>query len=409
MRRLNYLCIALLTMLLVASCSENEVILNDSGNEANVSFALQLPNDGPQTRAIGDGETVNKLVFEVYDEVGNKVANLSSGNIAGFPQSVRLSLLKGKTYQIAFWAQNSACKAYGTGDLKNVTVSYAGNNDETCDAFFKTIEFTVDGNATMDVVLKRPFAQLNVGVTTDDWTKATAAGFTVVQSQVTINNAATSINLLTGKVAGDAVAKLNSNIIPTETLKVGTDCYKYLSMSYFLVNDGSETGAKKATIESLEFVFSNDATKSMTLTQGLTNVPVQRNYRTNILGKLLTGDIQFDISIDPIFEGDWNQIRPGKAIAYAQLIKNPINEPEFYGRVSIEFILNHAGFGLQDVKNNLKIELFNEGTLLATNSLINLNLSGAGLTSPFYLGRKEAVVQGSWNRGAYITNGYIPT
>ena len=38
---------------------------------------------------------------------------------------------------------------------------------------------------------------------------------------------------------------------------------------------------------------------------GLTSVPVQRNWRTNILGKLLTSDITFNISIDPIYDGDY--------------------------------------------------------------------------------------------------------
>ena len=38
----------------------------------------------------------------------------------------------------------------------------------------------------------------------------------------------------------------------------------------------------------------------------MNNVPVQRNWRTNILGKLLTGDITFNIVIDPVYEDDHN-------------------------------------------------------------------------------------------------------
>lgn len=304
-------------MLLVASCSENEVISNDSGNEVNVSFALQLPNDGPKTRTIGDGKTVDKLVYAVYDQAGEPLNVFGEGetktnqkveNDVGFSsaKTVNITLAKGQTYQIAFWAQNSKCTAYTTTDLKNVTVNYAGdNNDEKRDAFFKTVEYTVNGTEPEPVVLKRPFAQLNVGVTEADWNAAVAAGFTVTQSSVTISNAATSINLLTGEVSSESEAKLTSSTILTETLNVGTESYKYLSMSYFLVNDGSEKGDKQQLIESLEFVFTNeDSTKSMTLTQGLTNVPVQRNYRTNIIGNILTGKIDFNITIDNDFEGD---------------------------------------------------------------------------------------------------------
>lgn len=305
-KKLNYLLGALLTMLLVASCSESDVISNDSGNEATVSFTLQLPDGGPQTRAIGDGKTVDKLVYAVYDKSGTKLSDLGGENTAGFPQTVTITLAKGKEYQIAFWAQKKDVNYYVTDDLKNVTINYTGNNnDESRDAFFKTVEHTVTGNATLDVVLKRPFAQLNVGVTAADWDAAVAAGFTVTQSSVVIENAAKGINLLNGSITGVA-EKVSFNLanIPTEDLTVninGTpETYKYLSMSYFLVNDDTEGGAAKATVESLEFTITNG--EDINLSEGLTNVPVQRNYRTNILGKLLTDDIDFNITIDSEFE-----------------------------------------------------------------------------------------------------------
>ena len=40
--------------------------------------------------------------------------------------------------------------------------------------------------------------------------------------------------------------------------------------------------------------------------QGLNAVPVQRNWRTNIIGKILTGDVTFNITIDPIYDGEYN-------------------------------------------------------------------------------------------------------
>jgi hypothetical protein len=36
------------------------------------------------------------------------------------------------------------------------------------------------------------------------------------------------------------------------------------------------------------------------------NLPVQRNWRTNVIGRMLTGDISFNISLDPIFDGEEN-------------------------------------------------------------------------------------------------------
>ena len=36
----------------------------------------------------------------------------------------------------------------------------------------------------------------------------------------------------------------------------------------------------------------------------MNGVPVRRNWRTNILGKILTGDIDFKVTIDPVYDGD---------------------------------------------------------------------------------------------------------
>lgn len=302
-------------MLLATSCSKDELDTASSGNEAQVTFSLGLEGR-IATRAISDGNSADKLVYAVFDGEGNRVTGIEKTDIStSFPATVTLSLAKGQTYKVAFWAQDADCKAYTIDDNMNVTVSYdnATNNDETRDAFFKTTDaFTVTGSTSMDVVLKRPFAQINVGVDETDWDNAVKSGVTIEKSTVTIKQAATKINLVTGKVSEPKDVTYNLAEIPTEDLKVDVDgdeepeTYKWLSMSYILVNDGSENGAAKAALEGLEFTFQPENGKNnITLKDGLNSVPVQRNWRTNILGKLLTGDIAFNISIDPIYDGNY--------------------------------------------------------------------------------------------------------
>ncbi len=318
-------------MLLATSCSNDELEAAQSGNEAQVTFSLGLEN-GIGSRTISDGTKADKLVYAVYKiNSTTKLAELQ--NVVGSTNgqfvkddfksgdNVSVTLAKGQTYQVAFWAQDGDCSAYTTTDLQNVTVDYANaaNNDEFRDAFFKTVEFTVAGNKTIDVVLKRPFAQINVGVEETDWDAAVASGIEIKKSKVEINNAATSINLLTGAVAGNTTVAYTLNNIPSETLyvetdasKAGKEAYKWLSMSYILVNetagyDSEEDktlGDKKTTLESLNYTFSPESGNPINFTDGLNTVPVQRNWRTNILGKILTGDIQFNITIDPVYDGD---------------------------------------------------------------------------------------------------------
>ena len=314
-------------MLFATSCSNDELDVVQSGNEAQVTFSLAA-DGGIATRAISDGTGAKKLVYAVYNADGELIKTIANADVNGqivdnsafdngLTENVTITLAKGQQYTVAFWAQNPNCTAYTTTDLKNVTVDYTGlNNDETRDAFFKAETFTVTGNADIDVVLKRPFAQINVGVTEDDWNAAVASGIEIEKSKVTIEKAATSINLLTGEVDGEETVEYGFDIIPAkfttpETLDVdlnedGTkEKYVYLSMSYILANDAT-TGYAKTTLDGLDFTFAPISGNNINFSAGLNAVPVQRNWRTNIIGQILTGDVTFNITIDPIYDGEDN-------------------------------------------------------------------------------------------------------
>lgn len=314
-------------MLFATSCSNDELDVVQSGNEAQVTFSLAAEG-GIATRAISDGTGAKKLVYAVYNASGELIETIANTDVNGqivdnsafdngLTENVTITLAKGQQYTVAFWAQNPNCTAYTTTDLKNVTIDYAGlNNDETRDAFFKAETFTVTGNTEIDVVLKRPFAQINVGVYQTDWDAAKASGIEIEKSKVTIENAATSINLLTGEVGGEQTVEYGFDIIPAqfatpETLDVDLDedgtkeNYVYLSMSYILANDET-TGYAKTALEDLDFTFAPISGNNINFSEGLNAVPVQRNWRTNIIGKILTGDVTFNITIDPIYDGEYN-------------------------------------------------------------------------------------------------------
>ena len=314
-------------MLFATSCSIDKLDVVQSGNEAQVTFSLAAEG-GIATRAISDGTGAKKLVYAVYNASGELIETIANTDVNGqivdnsafdngLTENVTITLAKGQQYTVAFWAQNPNCTAYTTTDLKNVTIDYAGlNNDETRDAFFKAETFTVTGNTEIDVVLKRPFAQINVGVYQTDWDAAKASGIEIEKSKVTIENAATSINLLTGEVGGEQTVEYGFDIIPAqfatpETLDVDLDKdgtkenYVYLSMSYILANDET-TGYAKTALEDLDFTFAPISGNNINFSEGLNAVPVQRNWRTNIIGKILTGDVTFNITIDPIYDGEYN-------------------------------------------------------------------------------------------------------
>ncbi|MBR4974090.1 MAG: hypothetical protein IKY60_00750, partial [Bacteroidales bacterium] len=259
---------ALAALLLTASCSKQE---SPVLGEDQVIISLGLEGVSA-TRAISDGSLVDKLVYEVYDKYGNLLSSMDKDTTVSFPCSLSLPLAKGQDYTILFWAQNSGCGAYNTSNLKEVTVSYDGlNNDENRDAFYSAVNVrVVGGPQTVDVKLKRPFAQINVAVPQEEWQRAIDAGVNVSQSSVVFTQeVAKKIDLSTGNVSEYTSVEYRAKAIPTEKLTVNNEDYVYLSMSYILV------GEQKSMVNNATFTFNSNVNA---VTLSVPNLPVQRNY-----------------------------------------------------------------------------------------------------------------------------------
>ena len=108
---------------------------------------------------------------------------------------------------------------------------------------------------------------------------------------MSVTNVPTTLNFVDGTTSGQTDVTFAANAIPTESLVVSGKSYTHLSMNYLLI------GADKTT-SNFEFEFTDRATTS---TRTFSNVPIQRNYRTNIIGSILTQNLDFDIEVDPGF------------------------------------------------------------------------------------------------------------
>lgn len=297
------------------SCTDDNGLSQRDSNLSQVSFKVSA--DGALTRAISDGSGVDKLVYRVFDKSGAPITNLAKTEVSATDlltgHVVTLTLAKGQTYKVAFWAQKSACTAYTVDDNMNVTINYAGNNnDESRDAFCKTVELTVKDDVAQNVELKRPFAQINVGTTQTDWDAAHNAGVDITSSKVTIKQAANKLNVVDGTVSGATDVSYTYAAIPTENLQADADgdgtkeSYKYLSMCYVLPNDAID-GTHK-TLASTEFTFKPASGDEVVIKDGLQNLPLQRNYRTNIVGDILTNTANLTVVVEPSFENPDNNV-----------------------------------------------------------------------------------------------------
>lgn len=297
-------------MLLSWSCSHELDGPNGEGAEVEVNFVLELEG-ALETRAISDGTGADQLSWAIFSEAGELIhAKTVKDNVTGLltesGHSIAVSLAKGKTYKAVFWAQNPECTAYTVSEDMKVTVNYEGlNNDETRDAFFASSEpFTVSGSTSVSVTLKRPFAQVNVGAYPWDLQYAQESGNDVQMSGAVIKNVADCINLFDGSLEGDVEVAYSLAAVPQEDLMVDVDengqkeMYEYLSMSYVLASP-------EGTTHEMAFTFADaSGNGAFEFSQGLGAVAIQRNWRTNIVGQILTGDISFNIKVDPSYEGE---------------------------------------------------------------------------------------------------------
>ena len=287
--------------LLVTSCNDEMDNGLKTGDEGTVTFTAQLPSE-MGTRAFADGLTAKHLQYAVYEAgqstplkvFGDETTVMGEAEMNNLKQTVSLKLTTGKTYDVIFWADATTDSPYTFNPAsQEVSVDYSkvNNNSDNCDAFFKKETITVSGNQSVDVKLTRPFAQVNIG--TDDFDAAKASGLEVTQTEV-VAKAFATLNLATGKVSDEADRTFTMKAIPTASdgeFPVAGG-YKYLSMDYLLV------GADKATVD---VAFNYGGPQSRTFT----NVPVQRNYRTNIYGSLLTNTTDFNVVIEPAFSGEF--------------------------------------------------------------------------------------------------------
>lgn len=310
MKKIYFGIVTLAVMLFVTACSQNE----PQQDEALVTFSVGV-EDANITRAYSDGTTANQLIYSIFNEDGTKViiSKVTENNLTDLLEghTVTVSLAKGHTYTAVFWAQNSACKAYTISEDMHVTIDYTGlNNDETRDAFFAVSEpFTVNNNLSQDVILKRPFAQVNVGAYEYDYTYAKENKLNVTLSSATITDVPSVINLYDGSVSQPVNVEYTLNNIPTgdnEKLHVDVnkdgekEYYRYLSMCYILADPVGSTHTMSFKFKDVE----ND--KLVGFSEGLENVPTKRNWRTNLVGQILTGPANFLVIIDPTYDGEIN-------------------------------------------------------------------------------------------------------
>ena len=306
---------SVLMALALTACQKEEF----GGNEAEGIYTFEVSADNIATKAAidgdGNGTAVNRFIMEVYLKKTTGELVLLDRQVkaptADSPKSTsfNLTLIKDQEYKVLFWADKGDDSMgdfyYKTTDnLQNVSFLNAartGNND-ALDAFSKMEVITREESKagfTKSVQLTRPFGQVNFITTDIPAINALTGGSAFLPTDVKVSYVTcTGFNVLTQTGTGSEAIEYTAPVY--SAMDPATNPAKYtLSMDYMLTATSERETRNVVKLTAL-------ANGYELTTVEVINYPVQRNYRTNIIGKILTGDATFNITIDPIYGGEHN-------------------------------------------------------------------------------------------------------
>ena len=305
---------SILMALALTACQKEEF----AGTEAEGIYTFAASADNIATKAAldrdGNGTAVNRFIMEVYLAKPTELVLLDrqvKAPTAASPKSTsfNLTLIKDQEYKVLFWADKGTDAMedlyYKTTDnLQNVSFLNAarvGNND-ALDAFSKMEVITrAESKAgfSKSVQLTRPFGQVNFITTDIPAINNLSGGSQFLPTHVKVSyTTCTGFNVLTQTGTGSEAIEYTAPVY--SAMATATNPEKYtLSMDYMLTATSDRETRNLVKLTAL-------ANGYELTTVEVANYPVQRNYRTNIIGKILTGDVTFNITIDPIYDGEHN-------------------------------------------------------------------------------------------------------
>ena len=279
---------------------------SDEPTTDNVRISLVSPT--PATKVIGDG-TKAKIVYYAAFVEGKSIPTLcQTADLDANGQAVlNLKLVKNVNYTFVFWAQTPAVS--GQPEYYDLSTFYTDSkvkvnynvpaNDDLRDAFCAVEDILVTGEIDKEVVLRRPFGQINFGASDYEMVKQLELhqGMT---SEMIVSGVADIINVLDGSVSNSGTAVPFEAIFTPTAIPSGDDEYiivqgveyGYVGMNYVLASEIGETVSVKGKFVNGTSIWETDI---------LPNVPIRRNHKTNIVGELFVEHGELKIIVVPDF------------------------------------------------------------------------------------------------------------
>ena len=291
---ISIICAFAIITSLISACSNDDMQVVEETIE--VSFCAELPKS-IVTRAAELNDY--KLYCGVFEK-GVEIMTLRStiNIVAGQPIVFAPRLVKGRTYDIAFWASKAG--AYNVTNMKAISrtsPAITTISEADYDAFTANTTITVDGdNLSQNITLFRPFAQLNMGASEADWNNVVSGGKTPTTINLTIKDVKDSFNALSGNAYGSSSADFTYTLpITGNDFSVNGNIYKNIAQCYVLMNSPQQYDSSAFNLT--YSIYDQDG-NTIQQDASLIHIPLQANYKTNVVGALLTGITTYTITDD---------------------------------------------------------------------------------------------------------------
>ena len=285
MKKILLFASALAALFLAGSCQRENLEPVQQGG--TVTYTVQVPG-ALATKAAGDYE----LIYEVYRaaEVGTDAAPIYEGKqtFSGNSVDLPLEFVKDQNFVVLFWAQKVGLTAYNTGNLRNVTLnSDLTANQENYEVFAGKDEVASCVSVSNgNVVLVRPIAQLNIA-TDAEGLKLGNTDVTLTSSFVTVKGLSTTYNVY-NKAVSETLSDVEFSEAAVSAGKLGTTDYTYVAMNYIGFIDANGT-----TVD-VDFTVK---TSEGDIAHSVSSVPVKPNFKTNIIGNLITATDKYQVTL----------------------------------------------------------------------------------------------------------------
>ena len=325
------------------------------------------------TKAVGDGMNVNKLVYAVYrakdadfadptkttDEAlkgyladpayANKFQLVyqedqelgfgTTGTIADKSTVVSLELINDQRYIVLFWAQQDYTWVKKDDQDKWIefrTITYPDNyeaNNDKYAAFSGVSVVSVDGSVSKNIVLTRPFAQVNIAAAKPAENRY--SNLAVKSSTVTIKGIASSFNVATQEGFSETAYKhVYIATGPVAEAYPVSEYPLYISMNYIFV-EGNDRGNVEVEYD-IKSTYGNGATDETTVSNTIVNVPVAKNYKTNIVGNLLTSGVEYNVTLE-----NWGDTGKDMLVVNDGVVKNINGDYEVTNNNGLIYAINN--------------------------------------------------------------------